>query len=785
MLFSYRLLSEYVDLDGLSPKDVASRLTFSGFEVESLRPVAEASSLVIGQIIEERPHPDSDHLHLLKVDCGPEGILDIVCGAPNARKGLKVIVALPGCDLPAIGETIRVGTIRGIPSHGMCCSLAELGVDRERLDERQLSGIEELPADAPVGERQVLSYLGLDDWILDVNVLPNRPDCLSVFGLARELSSLFERRTRSIPLPLSLPKSDVEVRSETSACPRFDVLSLTDLVPLEETPVSVRRALEASGIRPLNPIVDLGNYAMLLTGQPVNLYDARQVPNRRYLVREDMAMTFPLFDGRKVDLVAGDLVVTDGERPLCLAGIAAGALGMVTGETKAVDIEMACFYHKNIRHTSARLGLSSFSSQLFCKERNPFLIPECAATILALLPLFFRSWKVVGLSSFSSLEESDRSFPFSLERLNHRLGSDFTMEEVDRVLRNIRVRREGDRLFPPVDRVDLTEQCDIDEEVFRYYPADRIVPSLEHFPVSTGGLHPSQKAVRRLEDLLRDRGYLQSITYTLVDEETDRSIRVFSDGESFRVQNPMTRDHEIVRSDLLPSLLMAVNRNRAKQKNDVRLFEISPLDTPKGECLYLGLAEAGSTYHQDRSGPLPCSYLSMKGTVTQVLSALGLGEGRYQLVPSTNPAFNPLASADVFVGRRKVGTFGFLSPELDKDECVLCELDLGALFTLSSGRTKAKDYPSFAPVRRDLSLRWEEGVSFADIRRVLLRLPDSHISDVHLFDLFVDKDGSRYLGLSLSLSSDRKALTEKEIAADLEKATGALRDKLGLTLRGA
>lgn len=783
MKFSYRLLSHYVNLSGLTPDEVANRLTFSGFEVEGKERLAEASSLVIGKILEESKHPDSDHLHLLKVDCGPEGILDIVCGAPNARKGIKVIVALPGCVLPALGETIRVGTIRGKESCGMCCSLAELGVDKSLLSEKQLAGIEELPEEAPVGERDVLGYLGLDDVILDINVLPNRPDCLSIFGLARELSSLLGRELIHFPKPVDVPSSSIVVESLTPSCPRFDILSLRHIVSKKETPLSFRRALESAGIRALNPIVDLGNYVMLLTGQPVNLYDASAVKGGRYVVREDLEGKFTLFSGKEVDLAKGDLVVTDGSTSLCLAGIEAGKVGMVTDRTTDVDVELACFYHKNIRHTSSRLGLSSYSSQLFAKERNPRMIKEAIDTLLSLLPEFFESYEVLGYSSYNSLVGKDRSFPFSLERLNHRLGSDFTMDEVDHVLQAYRIRREGEMLYPPIDRTDLKEQCDIDEEVFRYYPAEMIKPSLSSFPISLGGRTRGQKMVSRLEELLKDRGYLETLTYTLVGEKEDRKIHVFADVTPYKVLNPMTKDHELVRTDLLPSLLLAMERNRAKQKNDLKFFEISPIDTPKGNHLYLAMAESGMSYRQDRAKPELASFLSMKGTIVTVLEELGFAEGRYQLLPSKNPAFNPMSSADVYLGKRLAGTFGNLTPKIDRMEAVVGELDLGLLLEQGTARTKAKSYPMFAPVRRDFSLVLDHEVRYQDIRRLLLHLNGTHIVDVRLFDLFQDEK-DRYLGLSLYLSCEEKSLTEKEINDDLDKAKSVLREKLSLSVRG-
>ena len=787
MRFSYALLSRLVDLTGLTPETVRDRLTFSGFEVEGMMPLAQASRLVIGKVISERPHPDSDHLHLLEVDCGSTGILNIVCGAPNARKGIKVIVALPGCELPSIGKTIQKGTIRGQESYGMCCSLVELGVPSEMLDEKQVSGIEELPDDAPIGEEDVLGYLGLSDIVLDVNVLPNRPDCLSYIGLARELSALFGRKLNDLPkADLSNVAKRIRPNSQTQACPRFDLLSLRDVKAKEETPLLVKRFLQASGIRPLSPLVDLGNFVMLLTGQPLNLYDADGQEEDADLVRDDYRGTFTGFDGKSYEILPGDLVISDSRGIVCLAGIQAGKEAMVVSATSSVDIELACFYHKNIRHTSSRLGLSSFSSQLFGKGRNPYLIDEAVQITLALLPTFLDDWRLYSYASFDSTPHLDRSFAFSLEKLNHRLGTDYTRDEVDTVLSRYRIGKEGDRLLPPLDRVDLKEQCDIDEEVFRFYGSERVAPSLEGFPVTYGFLTPAQKRQRAVEDLLKGLGYLQCITYTLISENDDRFLRIFSTKPSYRVINPMTKDHEYVRSELLSSMLLCLHRNQARQLNDVSLFEISPVDTPEGSHLYLSLCQCGCRHVCDDYGPMPYSFLTMKGAIVSLFQALSIPEGRYRLSPSSKEGFNPMASADVFVGKDYVGTFGVLSPAVDRSEPVLGQLDLGYLLSLPPSKAKLESRSAAIPVKRDVSFRLPEGTKadFQSIKKTILRIKDSHIVDVRLFDLFRDeKDGEKYLGLTLYIGADR-TLKDEEIAASVDKAVAALSSAFGLSLRG-
>ena len=789
MLFSYKTLSTLVDLTSITPEELRNRLTFSGFEVEGMEKLAEASSLVIGEVLTCEKHPDSDHLHVLTVDCGQEGIKHIVCGAPNVRKGLRVIVALEGCVLPALGETIKKGKIRGEVSEGMCCSLLELGVSKDSLEENSpsMNGIEELPFDAPLGEKNVLDYLGLNDTILDINVLPNRPDCLSYIGMAREISALMNRPLVHLPTyNLASLKDNIHVRSKTINCPRIDMLRINDVVVKKETPLYIKRTLLASGIRSLSPLVDLGNYSMLLTGQPLNIYDADDNTGDDYIVSDDYQGKFTTFDGKEIDLIPGDLVISDKSSVICLAGIMAGEKASVRPSTRNITIEAACFYHANIRHTSSRLGLSSFSSQLFSKERNPKLITEALAVTISLLPEFLESYELTSYSSFNRSEMTNEPFPFSLEALNARLGSSYTEEEVDEVLAAYRIeKREDGTIVPPLDRVDLKEQCDIDEEVFRYFPATRITPSLKDFPITQGHLSDEQKKKREIRELLVSRGLDEILSFTLISEKEDTSIRVFSKDEGFKIINPMTKDHEIVRSDLLPSLIATVDYNKAHQNKNLALFEISPIDTPKGNHLYLSIALCGEKMGRDEYMSRPYDFFDLKGYVYAVLRKIGLTDSRFCIAYSKNEKFHPNCSADIFVGKDLVGTFGQLHPSFYEDKLFVAELDLGKLLSLKGMNTKFASFSSFPEVRRDLSFRMNDKVDYALLKKTILHIKDTNVRDVCLFDEFTDKlTGITYLGVSVFLGKEDGTLKDNEITSSIKKITDACKSELGLTLKG-
>ena len=373
MLASYNLLKRFVDLDGISPESAADKLTFAGLEVEGIEHLASGTNLVIGQILSVENHPNSDHLHVLKVDEGEKfGVHQIVCGAPNVRVGLKVIVARNGAKLDALGVTIKPSVIRGVESDGMCCSLVELGVNKMFLKEEQINGIEELSEDAPVGEENVLGYLNLDDAILDINVLANRSDALAIFSLAKELGALFERKV-NIPQPTKFEEvpSSVTVGSETEDCKQFSIKVVRG-VKTKPSPKWLQSFLMAQGIRSINNIVDIGNYIMILTGQPIHMYDMDKCHSSSFIVKKGYNSSLVALDQKEYKVDENDIVVTNNNEIVCLAGIMGCESVAVDENSVNIGIESANFKGATVRRTTVKTGLSSDSSAHFIKGINPY-----------------------------------------------------------------------------------------------------------------------------------------------------------------------------------------------------------------------------------------------------------------------------------------------------------------------------------------------------------------------------------------------------------------------------
>jgi len=765
MLTTYKLLNEYVDLDGITPEELVDKLTFSGFEVEGTHPVAQASKLIVGKVVSCQMHPDSDHLHLLKVDCGQEGVLDIVCGAPNVRKDLKVIVALVGCELPAIGLTIKANVIRGAKSNGMCCSLVELGVDKAILPEEEVNGIHELPDDAPVGEREVLNYLGLDDVVIDINVLANRPDCLSVIGLAREISALFGRKMKELPeFDLKVGKTDFQVSSKTDSCDVFNLMEVDNLNN-GKTPAKIVRYLNSVGIRSISLIVDLGNFSMILTGQPLHMYDLDKLASRKLVVNDAFEGKVIALDEKEYDVIKGDVVISDEKKPCCIGGVMGLKNVEVDENTKHIGIEAAHFYHAAVRHTATRLNLNSDSSALFIKGTNPYTTLETLQVTADLIKKVVPNAKIVGTSTFSKVEKPKESYPFSFEKLNSHLGTNFSDEEILNMLKMFNVKYENGRAFFNRHRLDLKEQCDLEEEMFRTSSPERVIRSLESLPHTKGGLTELQAKEMRIKNLLLDDGFDQILSYTLISKEKDRYLRVFDENPSLKVSHPMTEDHEYIRSDILSSMVDTLKYNIQRKHSDLKLFEISSvsLSVDKVET-YLSLGLSGQVREQGLLSTHKADFYDIKGAVELIFDALGIDSRRYKLVKCTNSIFHPGRSASLFIGKKLIGSFGELNPKLGEGELIVGELNLTQIVSLRTSQLKAEPISSIQPVTRDLAFNiLDDSVTSQNIADAIKRAGGKYVRKVEIFDVF-EKDGKKSLAFKLTIqNTEEKSLTDEKI----------------------
>lgn len=797
MKISWNWLKEFVDLSDSTPEEVAKKLTFAGVEVDEIKTLAGGTNLVIGEILSCEEHPDSDHLHVLKVDEGKKyGVHQIVCGAPNARKGLKVIVARVGAVLPEV--TIAASTIRGVESDGMCCSLRELGVDKANLTEYQINGIEELPLDAPVGEENVLSYLGLDDSIIELELLANRPDMNAMENVAREVACLLGKEEHIKDYEeTSKGKSNFIVSSLTDKCQLFGAREIRG-VETFDSPLWMKKILASEGVRSINNVVDIGNFVMLLTGQPINMYDADKLEENSLEVLDDYEGEFVAMNDESYPLQKGDLVVSSNKKPMCLAGIMTSKACEVTPDTKNVIIEAALFEGASIRRTSNRLGLASESSSRFVKGLNAEQTERVLRICSSLMVSLCNAKEVLSCETFDKIEHKVKEINTSATYINARLGTSFSLEEILSILKKDHMGIEnvdGDKflLKVPFYRIDMSGEADVSEEVIRLLGYENITSKLPNVSTDKGGYTLKQANKNAIRRFLRNNGLSECITYSLVNKEKVDSFEAIIEGETYKLLNPLTEDRAYLRKNLLASLLDVASYNFAHQEKNLALFEISDVDTPANKGKHLAIVLTGEESLRGSLERRNYDFFSVKGLFEGIISLLGINENRFKFLPfqDEKEEFHPSRTAEVLMGKQRIAVFGELHPNalkklgFGKNNVVALELDLEALLDMKVSAQKASIPPKFPSISRDLAFLLKEDVSYADIKREIQRL-DKTIKNVDVFDIYegdkIEK-GKKSMAISITFLDEEKTLKDEEVQAIMKKVTDMLAMRFNVEVR--
>lgn len=796
MLVSLNELKKYVNLDGLTPEEIAERLTFAGVEVEAIEHAAFATKLCIGEVIMCENMENSDHLHVTKVNCGPKyGTLDIVCGAPNCRKGLKVIVALDGCELK--GGTIKKGQIRGHESNGMLCSLVELGVDSKYLSEAQTKGIEELPADAVVGNEDVLACLGLDDVVLNLKLLANRPDMYSVLNVAKEIKTLFGREVK-------LPTYKVEesfvskfpVGIKTDKCAQFSARVVKG-IKVKESPKWMKDVLRSSGIRSINNIVDIGNYVMLLTGQPLHMYDLDKLAKQELVVRDDIEGDFVALDEKTYKLQKGDLCITSNSKVMCLGGVMGALECAVDENTKNVVVEAANFDYASIRRTSIRLALVSDSSQRFVKGINPSQWKYVQDMTASLLKELCDAKEVGEVINVSTKEFKPVVVESSVNYINERLGTSFSKEVIVSSLEaaGLKVSEKGDKLVceVPAHRIDITGEADLSEEVIRINGFDKIESKLPSIDLSLGGLESDLQHKREVRNYLRGLGIDEVLCYSLVREKEVKEFAILNKGESFKILNPLTDEHEYLRTNILPSLLNTLSYNLNHGNENIAIFEVSDLfTTDNKKHIHLAVACVGNDLRRGEMEGEPYNYYHLKGVLDGLLKAFNIDEKRTVIERCKEKEFHPGRSALIKVDGKPAAVLGELHPNTLKEKgfagenVVVMEVDLGVIFATKTSAIKMQQISKYQTVKRDFAFILSESVTSKEVVQEVYKVNREIIKSVEVFDVYHGehvKEGHYSLAFSVSLNDANKTLGEAEIVALEQAIIKALETKFGAELR--
>lgn len=799
MKVSLKWLKNYVDLEGISAEEIAQKLTFAGIEVEEIMHMASGTNLVIGEIVECEKHPESDHLHILKVDEGEKyGVNQIVCGAPNARVGLKVIVARVGEVLPKI--TIAKSTIRGVESNGMCCSLLELGVESKYLTEAQINGIEELPMDAKVGEEDVLGYLGLDDTIFDLKLLANRSDCLAMQNVAREVAALFEK---DVNLPYvnhyEGKKSNFKVDSQTDLCKEFAIREIRN-IKVKESPKWLKERLLASGVRSINNIVDIGNYIMLLTGQPLHMYDLDKLKSEELTVRSDYEGDFVALDEKTYKLIKGDIVIMNEDEVMCLGGVMGSLKCAVDENTKNLAIEAANFDAKTIRHTSTRLNLVSESSQRFVKGINKDQYENVLDLTTKLLVELCDAKEIFETKKYDVLSHEANVIESSCRAINHRLGSEFKNDEIINTLKRVYIDindYDGDnfKAVVPSHRIDIKLDADLSEEVIRLLGFDNVKSTLPRQETSVGALTNTQLRKRQIRELLIANGLYETLNYTLVNDRLISYFKGLNNNEPYCLLHPMTEDHKYTRVNLLPSLLETLNYNLSRQGKDIKIFEVSDVYSKNGVECHLGIVLNGEDEYRHLMNKIPYGYAHVKGLFEAIMNLLAIDANRYRLVRVSDKfkELHPGRAAEIYIGKDLVGIMGELHPnmmkefDLGKAPTAVLEINLSKLLEVRVSPIKVIPPSRFQTVERDLALVARKDISAQEIIKVIKQAGHNMIKQVDIFDVYEGEHvdfGFKSIALKIIYEDTTKSFTSEEIE-NLEKGIiNALEAKLSIKLRG-
>ena len=792
MLLSLNWLRDFIDLEGLNTVEIVEKMVKCGFEVEGIEKMSSGTNLVVGKVIECKDHPDSDHLHVTKVDVGNE-VLDIVCGAPNCREGLKVIVAREGAVLPGI--EIKKSVIRGVESNGMLCSLKELGVSEDLLPEDSAShnGIEELDDRFEVGETDVLKKLGYDDTILDVSIYANRPDCLSMYAMAKEMGAILDREVK---LPDFEGKADVGrpsdfiLESKSANCPHF-LAKVVNHVTIKESPEWLKAHLRANGVKCINNLVDISNYVMLETGQPLHFYDLRSIPTKEITVRDDYEGPYTALDGVEYQIEKGDIMITSEGRPIGIAGIMGGDNTKILDDTSSLIIEAALFDHAQIRRTSNRLGLQTEAAARFAKGLEPMSQNKAVDRAVQLLLELADAEDLEETVEYGTPDYEPYEIRESLKHLNSLIGKEYTMEEATDVIRRLgfECRVEGNDFIskiPSYRAVDLKIPEDIDEEIVRLTDFDDLRSTLPLMPQTVGKLTYIQKIRRTVRDILGNTGFYDTVNYTLV---SDRYIKesLIPSGEAVELSSPLSDARRYIRTSLMNSLLEALSYNLDHHNENVSLYEISKVYGKDLEEERLGIIMEGDLIDEKiKHLSLHSDFYVLKGILTQILNTLGYEMGRVSIKENDldTTHFHPYQSALLYMDGKLLCIFGKLHPNFMKslklNDVYYAEMILDVLANAKPGKVKAPVLNRYPSVSRDISLLLKEDVKASDLIATAKKAGGKIVRNCEVFDVYqgehIEK-GFKSVSLNIVYEDKDRTLTSDDVNTVHEKVLKELLDR--------
>ena len=788
-MISLEWVSDYIDISDQDLKELAVKITQSGINVEKVI-TNHIDNLVIGKVISCIDHPDSDHLHVCMVDVGKSEAIQIVCGAPNVREGLKVIVSLPGAVLPGNFE-IKKGKIRGVESNGMICALYELGLE-EKNDETYAKGIEELNSDAKVGEDPI-KYLGLDDTLYELDIHKHRNnDCYYHIGFAYEIGAILNRR---VVLPQDSFKevndsinNHFNLDVETEKCPYYTARMVRN-IKIKESPDFIKRRLIRAGMRPINNVVDISNYVMLEYGQPLHFFDKKKLGDK-VLVRDakegEKVITL---DGKERILSSADIVITDGEKPVCVAGVMGGENTEVDDNTTDILIEAAIFDPVSIRYTAAKLDLRSEASIRYGKGLNFEYTDKALKRACHLLEKYADAEILTDIVKHDKVDKTIKTVEFSPDDINKLLGIKIDEEDMKVELGRLDFAYEyKDRKFTvtiPRRRLDIDPYVnDIAEEIGRLYGYQNLVSTLPIVPIRRGDYIGDVKYRKQVSKRLRRLGLNEAKTYTLISPDMAKLFD-YEHKEKVILPNPMSIDKSVVRTSIIPSLLNVYDYNKKRKVKDILLYEVAKTyDKSYNEESKIAGLLSGNYISNGWNFAKKVDFYVVKGIVEDLLDYMGF-KNRYSFTAGGVDDLHPGISAKILLDKKEIGIIGRVHPKILKDEVYVFEISLQALMT-EIKPLKYKEAPKYPSMEKDMAFILDKSIEAGKVIDIIKKAGGRILSDVTVFDVYEGENidnSKKSIAFKLNFMDINRTLNEEEVMQSFKKIIEKVESEFQAKLR--
>lgn len=793
MAISLNWVNDYVDIKNEDKQELASKITASGINIEKVI-TNHLDNLVIGEVVECAPHPDSDHLNVCQVNIGDK-VTQIVCGASNVRSNLKVIVALPGCMLPGDFE-IKKSTIRGVESNGMICALFELGLE-EKTEETYNKGIYEVQDDVVVGNN-ALQELGLEDTLYELDLNPNRTDCNNHLPFAYEVAAVLKKKVTEPDISFKEVNESIEdeikLTVETENILMYNLMLAKNVV-VKESPDFIKKRLESAGIRSINNVVDISNYVMLEYGQPLHFFDKDKVGNSIVLRMAQEEEKITTLDEVERTLTKDDIVITNGANALCIAGVMGGLNSGITDNTKDILIESAIFNPLNIRYTSIRLDLRSEASLRLEKPLSYEYTLKAIKRACHLLEKYADAKIVKGIITYDKTNKNPKIINVSINDINSILGMKLNDKDVCETLDSLgfSYRKEEDKYIVevPSRRQDIYNQKeDIIEEIGRIYGYDNIEPILPIVESKKGVYSEEVKFRKIISKRMRSLGFNEIRTYTLVSEEVKDKYS-WNNNEFIKLNRPMLKEKSYLRQSILSSLVDVANYNMKNKNNNILLYEIAntySYDEEYIEDQKLSFVMGGNyldnTWNENKYA---IDFYLLKGMVENILDFLGLN-GRYSLKLADNlpKEIHPKINSKIIVQNNEIGYLGKLHPKESKNDLYVCEISLIKLRQFKSSDIKFKELNKYPKIEKDLAFIVDRNIESFEIQKFIEKTGGKLLTSVKVFDIYTgDKidNNKKSIAYNLTFEDYSRTLKEEEVLLVFNKIIEEVEKRFDAELR--